>query len=135
MRMIHLNITSVLPIVDAVTMEYATWLRMSYNEVPTRIAVSWPNPESVRLRFMYHNDERVWTKSLGNDMQIHINHVNGCIGGLELPAVNFNQKLKQAITWILEDRQKLNGVAQRNNYRFIAVVLHVYQEYLFLPGQ
>lgn len=137
MRMIHVDVTPVLPILDTGRSKYAMWIRLHRDDIPRTMTVDTvPGGEMVLVRLSYRgNYPKPTAWELTEKSLVYVEPKTGRIMGLDLPGRRFLDHFAAALASLRERADRLNYDKDREHYRLIMNILYHHRSDLFMPPQ
>lgn len=134
MRLIYIDVDPILPILNTSATNFAMWVKLSWNDIPTQISVTVTDATVVAIRLTYRSTRQAQVERKIGDVLVLASRGRR-LEGFDLPVAGFRRKLRELIDWLRDGQNTLNMESQRNNYRLVASLLQAKADTLFVPHQ
>lgn len=136
MRLITVNTSGILPMLDTGRSNFAMWVCAPIGDMPKQIQAFPKSHETFTVKFIYPGDQsKSKNVKVSDSVVASVTTGDGRICGFDVPVRSFYADLPDILMWLKDQQQNLNSESLRLNYRAVYYLLMQHREELFLPPQ
>src|SRR5882672_319881 len=119
MRIIHVDVSPILPTFNTATSSFATWVKIPKRLVPEELHIV--STEVIGLKFTYSEDCKSLASAMVAGTRVHLGGACQLVG-FDIPVHNFQSELRNLIAWLRQEGDRINVEMVRLNWQFVTAI-------------